>query len=198
MTLARRDPLPVPLESEIAEDPLSQGDYEAIKQVMASWPWAYPHLVFCKMLRGTGLRLAEVLRLTPAHVQRDGPRVLLLIKRGKKRGKTMWERMPVNPELGADLLNFIAGRGVKPGEKVFPFGPLAFQRAFSKAGAEALGRRVHPHQLRHLYGTDLIDGGVPIEVVSKMLGHSDVRTTLKWYYDLSREKRHAINLRVPV
>ncbi len=200
MTLARREPLPVPLplESEIAEDPLSQGDYEAIKQVLASWPWAYPHLVFCKLLRGTGLRLAEALRLTPEHIQRSGPMVLLLVKRGKKRDKAAWERLPVNPELGADLLAFIEGHGVAPGQRIFQTGPLAFERAFSRAGAEALGRRVTPHQLRHLYVLTLIEGGVPAEATAKMVGHADPRTTLNWYYDLTLEKRHAINLRVPV
>lgn len=198
LPLARRAPLPVPVESEIAVDPLTQGDYEAIKQVLASWPWAYPHLVFCKLLRGTGLRIAEALRLTRGHVQRDGPRVLLLVLRGKKRGVAKWERMPISPELGADLLAFIAGRGVVPGQPIFPFKALAFERAFARAGEEALGRRVTPHQLRHLYIKFLIDNGLPVATTAKMVGHEDSRTTEKAYYDLTLDQRHAINLRVPV
>lgn len=37
------------------------------------------------------------------------------------------------------------------------------------------------HQLRHLYATLLLENGVPLEKVSKLLGHSSVNTTFNYY-----------------
>ncbi len=197
MTLARRDPLPVPLESEIAEEPLSQEDYEAIKDVLASWPWAYPHLVFCKLLRASGLRMAEVLRLTRGQVRRQGPAVQIQVYRGKKRGLAKWEWVPIKPEFGADLLAF--RDGLPPGrERIFPFQALAFERAFGKAGLVALGWWVTPHQVRGLYATYGMEHGESLEDMATMLGHTDPRTTLKFYHKLTAKRRHEINQRVPV
>jgi integrase len=37
------------------------------------------------------------------------------------------------------------------------------------------------HDLRHTAATNLLAAGVPVEVVSRMLGHADVATTLRYY-----------------
>ena len=39
---------------------------------------------------------------------------------------------------------------------------------------------VSPHDFRHAYATRLLEGGTPLPVVSKLLGHSDIRTTMKY------------------
>jgi integrase len=44
-----------------------------------------------------------------------------------------------------------------------------------------LGVRVHPHVLRHTAASLMIDSGVPIEIVSKVLGHKSIRTTVDTY-----------------
>lgn len=49
-----------------------------------------------------------------------------------------------------------------------------------RAGAKKLGfqRYLHTHLARHTFATSCITFGMPIEVVSKMLGHTNVQTTL--------------------
>ena len=56
--------------------------------------------------------------------------------------------------------------------------------------------QISPHDLRHTAGTLLLRRGVPIEVVSKTLGHKDITVTYKVYrHVLDSEKRaHAIDL----
>jgi len=39
----------------------------------------------------------------------------------------------------------------------------------------------HPHQLRDTFAVDLLEKGVPIEEVSKALGHDSIKTTEKYY-----------------
>ena len=49
-----------------------------------------------------------------------------------------------------------------------------------RSGAKKLGcfRHLHAHLARHTFATSCISFGVPIEVVSKLLGHTNLQTTL--------------------
>ena len=51
-------------------------------------------------------------------------------------------------------------------------------------GPGALDSAVSPHTLRRTYATDLLNRGVREEVVSKLLGHADTRTTSAYYAEL--------------
>jgi integrase/recombinase XerD len=44
-----------------------------------------------------------------------------------------------------------------------------------------------PHWYRHTYATRLLRAGTPVEVVSKLLGHASITTTLNVYGHLSIE-----------
>jgi integrase/recombinase XerD len=39
----------------------------------------------------------------------------------------------------------------------------------------------HPHQLRDTFAVNLLQRGVPLEDVSKLLGHESIKTTEKFY-----------------
>jgi len=47
------------------------------------------------------------------------------------------------------------------------------------------------HALRHTFATMLIRQGVDIKVVSELLGHSDVSTTIRIYYHTIEEQKHS-------
>ena len=49
-----------------------------------------------------------------------------------------------------------------------------------RAGAKKLGfrRYLHAHLARHTFATSCITFGMPIEIISKMLGHTSIQTTL--------------------
>jgi integrase len=57
-------------------------------------------------------------------------------------------------------------------------------------------QRISPHDLRHTAGTLMLRRGVPIEVVSKTLGHKDITVTYRVYrHVLESEKRaHLVDL----
>lgn len=42
----------------------------------------------------------------------------------------------------------------------------------------ALNKKIHPHMLRHSKATYLLKEGVPLEEISKQLGHADLRTSM--------------------
>lgn len=55
------------------------------------------------------------------------------------------------------------------------------RRLFGKDGAT-------PHALRHLFATELLQRGVQLDVISRLLDHSDVSITLKTYAQHSQEQ----------
>jgi integrase len=184
---------PVPTGSTKTE-PLSQSDYERIKAHLPE----YKYLLLTKVLRNTGLREAEVMRRTAEYFYQDGPFHFIRTTRGKKKGEPVWEDVALHPEVGLEVQAYIKGNGIRPGQLVFAFTPRQYQRVFREASLQAIHRPAKPHQLRHLYTKTLVDGGVPIAVAQKMLGHEDEKTTLKHYYDLTREERSEIARRMPV
>ncbi len=61
--------------------------------------------------------------------------------------------------------------------------------AIRKLGKRAeLNKNIHPHILRHTFGTYLIWAGVDPRTVQEMMGHDDLETTLKYYSAVTQER----------
>ena len=105
--------------------------------------------------------------------------------------------MPLPPGLGVLLRDHVRYLGLRPEQPIFKVSKRQVERVFVATGQRVLGRGVHPHQLRKLYATFLIDNGVPAPVVAHYLGHSDYRITEKWYYEGNVDKLAEIQRRVP-
>jgi site-specific recombinase XerD len=52
----------------------------------------------------------------------------------------------------------------------------AFQGACRRAGIDNL----HFHDLRHTFASHLVMKGVPLKVVQELLGHKDIKTTMRY------------------
>ena len=48
--------------------------------------------------------------------------------------------------------------------------------------------RIHNHLLRHVYTTEAIEANIPLEVVSKTLGHSSTNTTFSVYMHINKNR----------
>ena len=72
-----------------------------------------------------------------------------------------------------------------------PLAPTTIDRYKKLACKKANLRTITEHQFRHSFATYLISRNIPINVVSKLLGHSNVETTARIYIqqDLTQEKR---------
>ena len=69
---------------------------------------------------------------------------------------------------------------------------------FAKAGIASIGRAVQPKEFRSFIAQTMVDGGVPMAMASKMMGHKDIRTTQGHYYDLSADRHWVIGEEIPV
>ena len=187
--------VPQVVDGEIAQSPLDQREYETFKACLPTWR----DVLTAKMLRSTGLRVMELLRLEARHYDVSGPEFSILVRRSKRRTKRGgdYERVYLPPGLGVEVRDYINGNQIGAESRVFSITDRQVRYVFASAGEKGIGRPVHPHELRHLYVKTLIDGGVPVLAASKLVGHSDSSTTERWYYDLTAEQRRAIQERMP-
>jgi site-specific recombinase XerD len=60
-----------------------------------------------------------------------------------------------------------------------PYAHASIQKAIKSAAARAnIKKRVYPHVLRHTYATGLLEAGVDILTISRLLGHASFMTTM--------------------
>lgn len=128
----------------------------------------------------TGLRIEELLGLTPAQVRTDGGGRVLATVTGK-REKT---RTVVVPPLAAERLSQLHPNTVD--ERYFRTrsGKQWSQRqardALARLGERAGLPRLHPHLLRHTAASLALSSGASMEAVRAMLGHASLATTQKY------------------
>ncbi len=68
----------------------------------------------------------------------------------------------------------------------------AFYKAMNKAGVE----NFRFHDLRHTFATRLVQAGVELYTVAKLLGHKDVRTTQRYAHHTTESLRGVVNVLV--
>jgi len=135
------------------------------------------HMCMIKLLYGCGLRLSELLHLTLNDV--DSDRMILHIRQSKGRK----DRVVVFPEsLLLELREYFVEHQPKmylfEGQKGGKYSSKSVQSIVKKAAKLAgLDSWVTPHTLRHSFATHLVENGVDIRYVQKLLGHNSLKTT---------------------
>lgn len=66
------------------------------------------------------------------------------------------------------------------------------QRIIKSASALSIGHEVHPHLLRHTFGTRLMTKA-PMRVVQELLGHSSIQTTQIYQHPNNEDRQNAID-----
>lgn len=139
--------------------------------------------VFCVF---TGLSYSDVKSLTYDDIQVDSDEVMWIINRRVKTGTPFQVKLlPVARQL-IDKYRCLS----LPGNVVFPVKSLASYRKSLKTIARECGLSFCPtsHTARHSFATTItLSQGVPIETVSKMLGHKHITTT-QIYAKITKDK----------
>lgn len=158
-----------------------------------SCPRTVRDLAILAILYGAGLRRAELAALTVDDVEEDS---LAICGKGRQ-----YRRVYLPNEAAGFLWRWIEVRGRKTGPLFVPIhrsGKLIFQPLSTEAVARVVRKRavaagfgaINPHDLRRALATHLLDRGVDLLIVQKILRHSSVSTTA--IYDRrSEQAQHA-------
>ena len=128
-------------------------------------------------LYGTGLRRGELLSIKLTDI--DSSRMII-----KVLGKGNKERyVPINDILLKQFRHY--WKVYQPKEYLFEtndrskkYCGRSIQHMFNLAKKKAgITKEGGPHMLRHTYATHLVEAGVPLVMVQRLMGHSSVRTT---------------------
>lgn len=143
-------------------------DHNTINHVIQSTTDAHTKMLIDFMYE-TGLRITEACQISYADI--DDLRVYVLGKGNKER--TVYLTPEVRQRLDAyvDEWGRQSGTLFRANTKT---ARLWIQRAFKKYG----GIHITPHQLRHSYAARLLLNGCDIASIQKLLGHSDISTTM--------------------
>lgn len=138
-------------------------------------------LAMIDLLYSTGIRVGELVNLNINDIDLEG-RECIVYGKGDKERKVYFDA-----KAKVHLKEYIDGRN-DANEALFVTLDAPFDR-LKISGVEIrlrqMGRklqldRIHPHKFRRTMATRAIDKGMPIEQVQKILGHSQIDTTMQY------------------
>lgn len=156
--------------------------------------WPERDRAIFELLYGCGIRNSELVGINIADV-RWADEVILVRGKGKKE-----RYVPLGDEAAAALRKYLPGResGLRSAGRglLIPNGPLLVNRRMrgscrlttrsvgrivkAIALSRGLAEDVHPHTLRHAFGTHMLEEGADLRAIQEMLGHQRLSTTQRY------------------
>lgn len=135
-----------------------------------------------------GLRVSEVVKLKITDIDSDRMQIRVVAAKGKK------DRMVTLAKATLQLLREYV-RTYKPKEYLFegqhrdaPYSTRSAQSVFNQVFKKMkLPPSVSFHSLRHSYATHLLENGTDIRYIQELLGHNDIKTTLRYTHVSKKE-----------
>ena len=153
---------------------------DQVEALMVQASHAQARLVMLAQWR-SGLRVSEALSLEVADLDFATTNPTVRVRKGKGNKSRL---VPMHPELAAAFRNFLDYSNTRRG-KIFFANRTTVWRWIQGATARAVqlnqipvGKEIGTHTLRHSAARWWLAEGVPINHVSRWLGHSSITTTL--------------------
>ncbi len=136
-----------------------------------------------ELLYASGLRVSELANLNLEQVNLNSREIRVWGKGSKERMVLMGEpaARALTAYLNQGRLELLGNKRSSAlflnryGERLTERSvQIEIQEIAEKAG---IGKRVHPHMLRHTFATHLLDGGADLRVVQELLGHANLSST---------------------
>jgi len=134
----------------------------------------------------TGIRRGTLCKLTVADIDLENKSIVIPAHKNKQRKA---QKVPM-----ADIVQQIIRRKIQniisTGEKLFVWRPYRWNCARISAGLQ----HYHWHDLRHEFGSRLLEKKIPLPTIQRLLGHAQITTTMRYLNatDCEAEDRAAI------
>ena len=180
---------------------LTEAEVEALLEAPdTADPRGHRDRTMLEVLYATGLRVSELVGLTPQQASLVQGVVRVTGKGGKERLVPLGEealfwlrdylRGPRQDLLGGRMCDFLFPTRVSDCMTRQAFWQLVKRYAL-EAG---IGKQLSPHTVRHAFATHLLNHGADLRVVQMLLGHSDLSTT-QIYTHVARERLKQLHAR---
>jgi integrase/recombinase XerD len=174
---------------ETLPDYVEDGDLDKLKSAMAS-KRTHKRVIernnlIIDLICKTGLRRAEVSHLDVKDINLE--RAYLLVRQGKNAKDRIIDLVPSMVER---LRVYIKGKN--PEERVFNLKPTSIS-GMIKWAAQRAGVDIHTHSLRDVFATRLVDTGTDLEIVRRLLGHTNLNVTRRYIARTDSQRREAVN-----
>jgi integrase/recombinase XerD len=189
--IARIPPLPKIKINEPPTIPLTAAEYtrllDAVYGTVADPTQRAKVHALIQLMRWSGLAIRDALTLKRGEIQFDATKQLHRIVTARQKTGTHVS-VPIPPDIAQELLAvangnaeyvFWSGKGdeesITKNWAKYYIAPL-----FVAAKIPRSGHRMS-HRLRDTFAVDMLENGVPLEEVSKLLGHESIKTTERSY-----------------
>ena len=134
-----------------------------------------------QLMRHSGLAIRDALTLKRGEVIHDEAKNLYRIVTSRQKTRTHVS-VPIPPDVAQEILTVLNGNPVYVfwsgnGEEESATKNWAKYLARLFDDAKIVGGHMRSHRLRDAFAVDLLEKGVPLEEVSKLLGHESIKTT---------------------
>lgn len=170
--------IPRPKKPSILPKVISIRDIKKLFEVTTN----LKHNTMLKLCYGMGLRVSEIVAIKIKDI--DSERMQVFIERAKGK-KDRYVNLPESILL--QMRDYF--REFKPKIYLFEgqFGGMysvrSAQQVFSDALEKAnINKTVGIHGLRHSFATHLMENGTDVMFIQKLLGHNDIKTTLRYVH----------------
>lgn len=176
---------PIKLESPETQ-PLTEDEYKAVLKAARKATRSEVRTLI-QLMRWSGLAIRDAALLKRSDIVVDGD-TYRIIRERTKTGTPLY--IPIPPDIGREVIAVLNGNPKyvfwnKQTAESSEYSAASqwgtrIAEIFKAAGIESEGHMIS-HRLRATFAVDLLQKGVPLEHVSKLLGHRSVSTTERHY-----------------
>ena len=162
---------------------LSIDEVDKLLDIKLETPFDYRNKAMLELMYATGLRVSELINLTPLNIDLEKKIVRCFGKGNKERivpiGDIAVKHLKIYLDGYRDTLTkktlcdnlFLNNHGKKLTRQGF------FKMLKRKADIKGIKENITPHMLRHSFATHLLNNGADLRSIQLMLGHENISTT---------------------
>lgn len=156
--------------------PLSQSEVQRMFDVCENMK----HRVIMCLLYSCGLRVSELINLKWSHIDRSRMIINIVASKGKKDRQVMLSEKII-PILEDYWHEYKSKEYVLNGQTEIQYSARSVGEVVKQLAEKAgINKRVYTHLMRHNAFTHMVESGVDINLVQRIAGHNNVKTTMMY------------------
>lgn len=136
------------------------------------------HKVILALLYSCGLRVSELINLKWSHIDRSRMIINIIAGKGNKDRQVMLDASLI-PLLEKYFYQYKTSTYILSGQFLDQYSSTSVNQVIKQLAEKAgINKRVYTHLMRHNCFTHMVENGTDINLIQKLAGHNNVKTTL--------------------